>query len=111
VTILKLSAPRTAYLQARKIRNQILESPVLSGLIAIALMLLVLNRVIADRVRSLRDQLRAIRNLGAFHKRLDISGDDELNSLASDVHEVLSSVHEARRDAEAGSAAKTAFLF
>lgn len=96
--MLRTSQERSAYLQGQPSLSTILAVLVLGGIVAGAVILLLLERMIFSQVSAMNEQLK---HAGKDHSvRLQVNGRDELAQLASTINTTFAAVAQAQAELE-----------
>lgn len=89
IGILRISVPRTLYLEGQKALVHYLAIIISAGIILLALIWYLLKIFVLDRIISVSKQVIDINNEARFSKRIKISGKDELNNMVSAVNTLM----------------------
>jgi PAS domain S-box-containing protein len=90
--ILKTELPRNIYAQGQSTLNRLtFISIMLNGLLIVTLILLI-NRLVISRLKSLSNNVNRIRANGNLADRVQAVGNDELSSLGFNINEMLTAI-------------------
>lgn len=95
--VLRLSIPRTTYQQGQATLGAFLLFITVSAVIAGALLMVMLERGVLQRIRQLSDQVSAVTAHNFTAARLKLEGNDELGKLANDINDLLRRIDEANK--------------
>jgi PAS domain S-box-containing protein len=89
--VLRVSMPRTIYQQGVASVSYLILAVSITGVVFAAVMLVILNRTILGRLRSLNNQVSAI-GPEVADRTVEIKGEDELSSLARSINGMLRAI-------------------
>lgn len=88
--VLKIDRPRTIYQQGLQSVNQSMGLLMLGGVVFGAVIMILMRKIVLERLAALSKSLQAIGNDGDLAARVTIPGSDELSSLAGTINGMLS---------------------
>ncbi len=95
--ILKIESSRPQYAESRNDALYFILALIAFGLLFIMVVLLILERLVISRVSNLSGKVSYIGQKGDLSSRVNLSGNDEISSLATDINKMLENMEQARR--------------
>lgn len=115
--LVQVEIPRDIYQQGRTNLAYLLASLLVLGVVFVGLVIVLLERLVLARVANLSTAVTAIGASGDLAKRVPVTGQDELSSLAENINGMLQALtnsqielQKAKETAEAANKAKTDFV-
>ncbi len=89
VYLLKINLHRTLYAEGLTTISRYFFGAIVSGILTIIVMWYLLKRQIVDRILNVSNQVSKIYSQGNFEKRVNTSGNDEINGLVASINAML----------------------
>ena len=96
--LLHVNLPRPVYALALQTRDQYLLGVVIVAALLFGVMIMAMERFVLNRLARLGSDVGEIAELGDFGIRLNVAGNDEIASLASDMNRMLASLAESESE-------------
>lgn len=104
VLLLATQMPRDAYLQGMSSLSMMSVIIVFFGIAILMIVLLSMNKVVISRLTRLEDDVRKIGDGGGFKRLTPLSGNDEIQSLSTEIERMVSSLDKRNRDLQESEA-------
>ncbi len=116
VALLRMSAKRDVYAQARSTMGYLLGALLVVGVVFIAITLVNLERMVLARVERITEEVNTIAMGGEMSRRVTVLGSDELSALAQHINHLMQNItsqidlEKAVANAQSSAQAKSIFL-
>jgi PAS domain S-box-containing protein len=95
--IIKVESTRPQYEQSRTDALYFILALIAFGLLFIMVVLLILERLVISRISNLSSKVSYIGQKGDLSSRVNLSGKDEISSLAKEINKMLENLEQSRR--------------
>lgn len=102
--VLQITEARDIYRQGLNTTMQVLLLIILSGVFLGLVVIILLDRLLLERMNSLASQVYRIGKSGSTTEHVEIAGDDELSGLAVEINRMLDTIEQAQTKMQASEA-------
>ncbi|MCX6700470.1 MAG: PAS domain S-box protein [Methanomicrobiales archaeon] len=102
--ILQITEPRDIYRQGLNTTLQVLLIIILSGVFLGLVVIILLDRFLLERMKSLAHQVYTIGRSGSATEHVKIEGDDELSGLAAEINRMLETIEQTQAKVQVSEA-------
>ncbi len=95
--IIEVNTDRELFKEGEKAIRYLVASLVVAGVASMVVLVILFNSIAVGRLRKLEKDVKSIRSLGNFSKRVDVVGVDEIGVLAKDINDMLGSLEISQR--------------
>ncbi|HEY9703883.1 MAG TPA: adenylate/guanylate cyclase domain-containing protein, partial [Allocoleopsis sp.] len=96
--VLRVDIPRDFHLQGQKSQNSLIISLLIVGVVFGAVTILLLQKLVLNRLARLSDEVRYIGDQKDLAQRVFVSGNDELSSLGKAINWMLTTLQESAKE-------------
>lgn len=96
--VLRVDIPRDFHLQGQKSQNSLIISLLIVGVVFGAVTILLLQKLVLNRLARLSDEVRYIGDQKDLAQRVWVSGNDELSSLGKAINWMLTTLQESAKE-------------